>query len=256
MVVKMYWISKGFIFTKVDSFVHKLDPRVKLLISIQFFTLALLVSDLIDLAIIFIGIILLASISKILSRLIRTMLFALLFSGIILGINIIAGYSFIYSLQIALRFVAIVCSTSIFFLITSPDELEYVLRWFRIPNDLVFAFVTAVRFVPIILLDALQIIDAQKSRGLELERGNPITRIKNFVPILVPLIVNEVIRSGELAEAMESRSYGTVKKPTWLHYMKLKKLDYNIFIFSIIFFIFFVYYFVLNPPFSLLQVNI
>ena len=97
MVVKMYWISKGFIFTKVDSFVHKLDPRVKLLISIQFFTLALLVSDLIDLAIIFIGIILLSSISKILSRLIRTMLFALLFSGIILGINIIAGYSFIYS---------------------------------------------------------------------------------------------------------------------------------------------------------------
>jgi len=225
MVVKMYWISKGFIFTKVDSIVHKLDPRVKLLISIQFFTLALLVSDLIDLAIIFIGIILLASISKILSRLIRTMLFALLFSGIILGINIIAGYSFIYSLQIALRFVAIVCSTSIFFLITSPDELEYVLRWFRIPNDLVFAFVTAVRFVPIILLDALQIIDAQKSRGLELERGNPITRIKNFVPILVPLIVNEVIRSGELAEAMESRCYGVVKKPTVLYELQLNIND-------------------------------
>ena len=48
----MYWVSKGFIFSKVDSIVHKLDPRVKLLISIQFFTLALLVSDLIDLTII------------------------------------------------------------------------------------------------------------------------------------------------------------------------------------------------------------
>ena len=84
----MYWVSKGFIFSKVDSVVHKLDPRVKLLISIQFFTLALLVSDLGDLAIIFMGIILFANISKIFSRLIRTMLFALLFSGIILGINI------------------------------------------------------------------------------------------------------------------------------------------------------------------------
>ena len=108
---------------------------------------------------------------------------------------------------------------------TSPDELEYVLRWFRLPRDLVFAFVTSVRFVPVILMDTLQIMDAQKSRGLELEKGNPIARIKKFVPILVPLIINEVIRSGELAEAMESRGYGISKKPTSLYSLQLINRD-------------------------------
>ena len=70
------------------------------------------------------------------------------------------------------------------------------MRWFRFPRDLVFAFVTAVRFVPVLLMDALQIMDAQKSRGLELEKGNPLRRIRNFVPVLVPLVVNAVVRSG------------------------------------------------------------
>ena len=153
------------------------------------------------------------------------MIFATGFSALILIINYFAGYSLIYSIQIALRFIAIVCSTSLFFLVTSPDELEYVLRWFRLPRDLVFAFVTSVRFVPVILMDTLQIIDAQKSRGLELEKGNPIIRIKKFIPILVPLIINEVIRSGELAEAMESRGYGISKNPTSLYSLRLINQD-------------------------------
>jgi len=74
-------------------------------------------------------------------------------------------------------------------------------------------------------MDTLQIIDAQKSRGLELEKGNPIIRIKKFIPILVPLIINEVIRSGELAEAMESRGYGISKNPTSLYSLKLINQD-------------------------------
>ncbi len=221
----MQFIANGFIYRKSNSIIHKLDPRVKLLISIQLFTLALLVSDLYNLLIIFTAITIFSLLGKITRRLLRTMIFATGFSVLILIINYFAGYSLLYSIQIALRFISIVCSTSLFFLVTSPDELEYVLRWFRLPRDLVFAFVTSVRFVPVILMDTLQIMDAQKSRGLELEKGNPIARIKKFVPILVPLIINEVIRSGELAEAMESRGYGISKNPTSLYSLKLVNFD-------------------------------
>ena len=221
----MYWISNGFIFRKIDSPIHRLDPRVKLLISIQLFTLAILVSNIYDLLIIFIAITIFSTLGKITTKLLKTMIFAMMFSLLILGINYLAGYSIFYSIQIALRFISIICSTSLFFLVTSPDELEYVLRWFKLPNDIVFAFVTAVRFVPVILIDALQIMDAQKSRGLELDKGNPISRIKKFIPILVPLIINEVIRSGELAEAMESRAYGAIKKPTSLYKLKFSQRD-------------------------------
>ncbi len=123
-----------------------------------------------------------------------------------------------------------------FFLTTSPDELEHVMRWFRFPQDLVFAFVTAVRFVPVLLMDALQIMDAQKSRGLELEKGNPLRRIKNFGPILVPLVVNAVVRAGELAEAMESRGYGAVKKPTTLYRLSTSIKDRLVIIASLLLF--------------------
>lgn len=115
----------------------------------------------------------------------------------------------------------IVGSTSVFFLTTPPDELELVMKWFRLPRDIVFAFVTAVRFVPVLMMDALQIMDAQKSRGLELQKGNIFSRFRRFIPILIPLIVDAVLRSGDLAEAMEARAYGAVKKPTSLHQLEI-----------------------------------
>jgi energy-coupling factor transport system permease protein len=90
------------------------------------------------------------------------------------------------------------------------------MKAFRLPRDVVFAFVTAVRFIPVMMLDTMQIMDAQKSRGLELDRGNFVKRIRNMIPVLIPLVVNSVIRSGDLAEAMESRAYGAVPRPTSL----------------------------------------
>jgi energy-coupling factor transport system permease protein len=123
------------------------------------------------------------------------------------------------------RFVAIVVSTSLFFITTSPDELEQVMKTFRLPRDVVFAFVTAVRFIPVMMLDTIQIMDAQKSRGLELEKGNILRRVRNMIPILIPLVVNSVVRSGELAEAMESRAYGAVPKPTSLVQYQASTVD-------------------------------
>jgi energy-coupling factor transport system permease protein len=90
------------------------------------------------------------------------------------------------------------------------------MKTFRLPRDVIFAFVTAVRFIPVMMLDTIQIMDAQKSRGLELERGNLLRRVRNMIPVLIPLVVNSVVRSGELAEAMESRAYGAVPRPTSL----------------------------------------
>jgi energy-coupling factor transport system permease protein len=78
------------------------------------------------------------------------------------------------------------------------------------------------------MLDAFQIMDAQKSRGLEFEKGNILKRVRNMVPILIPLVVNSVIRSGELAEAMESRAYGSTPRPTSLYGMRLRWYDWTV----------------------------
>ncbi|MFQ6134377.1 MAG: energy-coupling factor transporter transmembrane component T family protein [Nitrososphaerales archaeon] len=221
----MQWIAQGFIFRRVTSPVHQLDPRVKLLIAVELFTLSLLVGSLLEVTVALSGVFVIASAAKILRRMSRTLTYTLIFAVMIFVINLLVGYPFTDSLVIAVRFVAIVGSTSVFFLTTPPDELELVMKWFRLPRDLIFAFVTAVRFVPVLMMDALQIMDAQKSRGLELQKGNIFSRFRRFIPILIPLIVDAVIRSGDLAEAMESRAYGAVKKPTSLYILSMKRRD-------------------------------
>jgi energy-coupling factor transport system permease protein len=212
----MMWLSSGFVFRRTDSVYHRLDPRVKLLISLLLFTVSLLVRSVSQLAIVLVVMLSIGAVAKLLRRLSRTMLLTAGFSVFIFVINIIFTRNLATSALYAVRFIAIVVSTSLFFLTASPDELEQVMKTFHMPRDVVFAFVTAVRFIPVMMLDTLQIMDAQKSRGLELEKGNILRRVRNMVPILIPLVVNSVIRSGELAEAMESRAYGAVPKPSSL----------------------------------------
>jgi energy-coupling factor transport system permease protein len=221
----MMWLSGGFIFRKGTSRYHRLDPRVKLLISALMFVTTLIVRSVFQLAIVFAFMVAVAAIATVLRRVARTMALTATFSAFIFIINIIFTRNLETSALYASRFVAIVVSTSLFFITTSPDELEQVMKMFRLPRDVVFAFVTAVRFIPVMMLDALQIMDAQKSRGLELEKGNLLRRVRNMIPILIPLVVNAVVRSGELAEAMESRAYGAVPRPTSLAEYRARTTD-------------------------------
>ncbi len=221
----MMWLSGGFVFRRGTSVYHRVDPRVKLLISVLMFATALLppsgtpqvaTRSVFELLVVLAFILGVAAVARVLRRVGRTMLLTATFSGVIFVVNFLVTGVLQTSALYAIRFVAIVVSTSLFFITTSPDELEQVMKTFRLPRDVVFAFVTAVRFIPVMMLDALQIMDAQKSRGLELEKGNLVRRVRNMVPVLIPLVVNSVVRSGELAEAMESRAYGAVKRPTSL----------------------------------------
>ncbi|MGD0638157.1 MAG: energy-coupling factor transporter transmembrane component T [Nitrososphaerales archaeon] len=229
----MYWLAGGFLFRRVVSPFHKLDPRTKLIIAVEFFALSLAASSIVSISAVLLAILVVAVLARSLKRIGRTMAFSLVFAVFIFGINIVFGLGILRSFTYALRFLAIISSTSLFFVTTSPDELEQIMKWLRVPRDVVFAFVTAVRFIPVVMLDTFQIMDAQKSRGLELEKGNLIARVRNMIPILIPLVVNSVIRSGELAEAMESRGYGSTPHPTSLYRMKLNWYDWVVLLTSL-----------------------
>ena len=127
---------------------------------------------------------------------------------------------------LTLRFVVLVESFSVFFLTTSPDHLGLALEESQVPYEFAFAFTTAVRFVPVLAEEAQTIMDAQKARGLELEKGGLLKRIRNYVPVLIPLIVSAIRRSLELAEAMESRAWGATKKRTNLYLLKFHRGDF------------------------------
>jgi energy-coupling factor transport system permease protein len=90
-------------------------------------------------------------------------------------------------------------------------------------------------------IDAQTVIDAQRSRGLELDKGNLMKRIRNYIPILIPLIVSAIRRSIELAEALESRGFGASPNRQPLIILKMKATDYLVVAFTFLMIAFAVY---------------
>ncbi len=229
-------VFDGLKFRKVSSPIHNLDPRMKFIYVIAIFVAAIIFSAIIPLVALFVMQIPFVLLARVQKQWLRSLRGAAFLAVFIFLINL-AGNFFTqsYTLTIAnvenaatmtLRFVVLVESFSVFFLTTSPDHLGLALEQSRVPYEFSFAFTTAVRFVPVLAEEAETIMDAQKARGLELEKGNFMKRIRNYVPVLIPLIVSAIRRSLELAEAMESRAWGATKKRTNLYALKLRQGDY------------------------------
>jgi energy-coupling factor transport system permease protein len=228
-------VFSGLKFRKVYSPIHSLDPRIKFIYVCSIFVAAIIFWELIPLIALFliqIPIVLLAGVRREWQRSMRgaaflaTIIFLTNFAFSFIGANYKVVPSDVErAVALTLRFVVLVESFSVFFLTTSPDHLGLALEQTHVPYEFVFAFTTAVRFVPVLAEEAQTIMDAQKARGLELERGNFLRRIRNYIPILIPLIVSAIRRSLELAEAMESRAWGATKKRTNLYVLKMRKGD-------------------------------
>lgn len=229
-------VFDGLKFRKVYSPIHNLDPRMKFVYVIAIFAAAIAFYSIIPLLVLFIFQIPFVLLARVQKQWLRSLRGATFLAAFIFLVNL-AGNFFTqnYTLTVAnvetaaamtLRFVVLVESFSVFFLTTSPDHLGLALEQSRVPYEFSFAFTTAVRFVPVLAEEAQTIMDAQKARGLELEKGNFMKRIRNYIPILIPLIVSAIRRSLELAEAMESRAWGATKKRTNLYALKLHRGDY------------------------------
>ena len=228
-------VFQGLKFRRVYSPIHNLDPRIKFIYVCVIFGVAIIFGQLLPLIALFlfqVPFVLLAGVRR---EWLRSMRGAAFLASVIFLTNLL--YYFFYNhyvltpsiiesaTALTLRFVVLVESFSIFFLTTSPDHLGLAMEQTRVPYEFVFAFTTAVRFVPVLAEEAETIMDAQKARGLELEKGSFLKRVRNYIPILVPLIVSAIRRSLELAEAMESRAWGATKKRTNLYVLKMHRGD-------------------------------
>jgi energy-coupling factor transport system permease protein len=229
-------VFSGLKFRKVYSPIHNLDPRIKFIYVCAIFAVAVIFWELLPLIVLFfmqIPFVILAGVRR---EWLRSMRGAAFLAAVIFLTNFVAAYfrdnyvvlasSFEGAVALTVRFIVLIESFSIFFLTTSPDHLGLALEQTRVPYEFVFAFTTAVRFVPVLAEEAQTIMDAQKARGLELERGNFLKRIRNYIPILIPLIISAIRRSLELAEAMESRAWGATKRRTNLYVLKMHRGDF------------------------------
>jgi len=236
-------VFDGLKFRKVYSPIHNLDPRVKFIYVCAVFVAAILFGEILPLIALFlmsIPFVLLAGVQK---EWLRSLRGAAFLAAFIFLVNIASSFftsgyvltavAVETAAAMTLRFVVLVESFSVFFLTTSPDHLGLALEQSRVPYEFAFAFTTAVRFVPVLAEEAQTIMDAQKARGLELEKGGFLKRIRNYVPVLIPLIVSAIRRSLELAEAMESRAWGATKKRTNLYALKLLRGDFGLLVINV-----------------------
>ena len=253
-------VFEGFRFRRVTSLIHRLDPRVKFFYVLVMFVLAILFNELLVLIVLFLLQIPFVLVGGVQREWLRSLKGAMFLAIMIFLFNFIFTFLYPsayassaspieYPLAMAIRFLVLVESFSVFFLTTSPDHLSLALEQSHVPYEFTFAFTTAIRFVPVLAEEAQTIMDAQKARGLELEKGNFLKRIRNYIPILIPLIVSAIRRSLELAEAMESRAWGASEKRTNLYVLRLKRGDFALICIAIALLLlgFYVKFFVLHP---------
>ena len=252
---------QGFKFTRLDTPMHRLDPRSKFILMLGFFASALMFTNIFALLIVFLMQVPIVLIAKTIKRWLQSMRGVLIYGGFIFIMNMIFGTPLVQSIAFSIRFLGVVSAFSLFFMTTSADDLGLALEQIHAPYSIAFTFTTAVRLVPTMAIDAQTVVDAQRSRGLELDKGNFMKRIRNYVPILIPLIISAIRRSVELAEALESRAFGATEKRTSIVTLKMRGADYGVIIATLIGLGFAVYVYLHVPlpnpiiPFSLPRIS-
>nr|MDO8116168.1 energy-coupling factor transporter transmembrane component T [Candidatus Sigynarchaeota archaeon] len=218
-------LLKGFEFKKKNTFLHSLDPRTKLFMTLVYSILALAFSNPVSLVFFLLTLVPFIISGRIVGRWLTTLKGLAFLVTFILIINTWLG-SLDFAISMCLRIILLVSAFSLFFMTVHPDELASSLLAMHVPFSFTFTLSLATRFMPTLALEAQSIIDAQRSRGLELEQGGIIARVKNMVPILVPLIINSIKRAFSVAEALESKAFGTMQTRTNYFEVKMHKRDY------------------------------
>lgn len=243
-----------------DSFIHRLDPRIKISIIALFIAAIFFVNQFIGyipiLAFI-IGVILISKVPPMavlrgLRPLFLIISITIIFNMILTPGEVIFRLGFInitregvrQALFMGLRLIFLVTGTSLLTLTTSPialtDGIESLLSPLKrigVPShELAMMMSIALRFIPTLMEETDKIMKAQMARGADFESGNVLRRAKNMVPLLVPLFVNAFRRADELATAMEARCYRGGEGRTRLKPLRLETKDVFALLFCILYF--------------------
>ena len=235
----------------VDSRIHRLDPRIKLILTIVFIVAVFMAKTFLGYALILGFVWLTSRLANVPFRMllrglkplrliiILTFLLNLFFTpGETVWVEFwvirIAKEGFLQAAFYSLRLVFLVIGTSLLTLTTSPvslsDGIELLLsplKKIRFPaHELAMMMTIALRFIPTLLEETDKIMKAQMARGADFESGNLISRAKAMVPLLVPLFVSAFRRAGDLAMAMESRCYHGGEGRTRLRVLKITRNDW------------------------------
>ncbi len=234
----------------VDSVIHRLDPRVKLLSTLLYMLSLFLVKSW---SAYLLAVLLLAALIRLsqvpfrfMTKGLRGMLFLLLLSvsfNLFLTPGEVIWHFYFLKLtregvriasMMAARLILLVLGSSLMTLTTTPNQLTdglekglSILKLLHVPvHEIAMMMSIALRFIPILVEETDKIMKAQMARGADFESGGMFQRAKAMVPILVPLFVSAFRRANELATAMEARCYRGGEGRTKMKPLRYEKRDF------------------------------
>jgi energy-coupling factor transport system permease protein len=210
-----------------DTWVHRLDPRTKIFLLLGMFVLPFVfLNPLFELAVLAL-VLFYGYLAKSLANLRRiwfilvtiailtTVLWTVFGSGQTPLFLFVELEALLYGFGIALRIGITIIAGVIFLSTTRNEEVAIGLVRLGIPYRFAFAVSTALRLVPMIVATAMTISQAQRSRGLDLESGNIIQRIRKHLPLLVPVFVTTIRSTNVFSMALESKGFGARAERTF-----------------------------------------
>lgn len=235
----------------MDSIIHKLDPRAKLLFTVIFIVMVFVCNNFVSLFFCFAMAAVVIGASKIPLKTVTKGLKPILLIVIITSILQIAyvktGITLIdvWKIQItsggvltaifmALRISLLIVMSTMLTYTTSPTALTNGLDRVFAPfkkigidfHTVTMIMTIALRFIPTLIEEVDKIMSAQKSRGANFEQGSIVKRAKALIPLFIPLLFNSIRRAYELANAMTCRCYNGGKGKTTMNALKYSVRDY------------------------------
>lgn len=235
-----------------ESPIHRMDARLKLLITFVFIVTLFLVNTFIGYVFVIASMGLVIKSSKVplkfMLRGLKSIVIIILFTAIInlfmtQGETVLAKVwifqitleGVLLAIKMCVRLVLLIVGSSILTLTTTPiqltDAIEYILKPFKkigVPaHEIAMMMTIALRFIPTLLEETDKIMKAQQARGADFDTGNLIQKAKALIPILVPLFISAFRKAEELAMAMEARCYHGDENRTRMNVMRMQKSDYR-----------------------------
>jgi energy-coupling factor transport system permease protein len=234
-----------------ESPLHRLDPRVKIILTILYIVCSFLCRNVMSYALLLISALLLVALGriplKIVLRGLRGVLFVLAFTAVLnvfwtTGQNLLLEWGFIKiyvegiyaAIFIMIRISALIIGTGMFMTYTTTpialtnaiEDLLSPLKKIHVPvHSFAMMMTIALRFIPTLTEETDRIMTAQKARGADFSSGGLVSRAKALVPVLIPLFVSAFNRAGDLATAMECRCYHGGEGRTRMNVRKLRFVD-------------------------------
>lgn len=216
-----------------ESLLHRLDPRMKIILTIVYIVGVFLAKNIASFGVILLFSIIMILLSKIPFKIVlkglKPLIIIIAFTAIInifwtKGDTLLIEFYFIkiylegiiFGLLMIIRITALLAGTSVILTYTtSPialtDGIERLLaplKKLRVPvHEFAMMMTIALRFIPTLIEETDKIMNAQKARGADFTTGSLAKRAKALIPVLIPLFVSAFRRADDLAVAMECRCY-------------------------------------------------